>query len=580
MELGQKIELSRKKKRLSQDDLAGLLNVDLKRVQDWEAGIEKPDTNQLIEISNSLEVSLDFLLKNNNNTIAVSSPKPSSPTKRAVKHINPKRHGAIKAWLIVGCVLSPLVTGASLISAAGLFSLIALSLYCITIPFCSLAIRCSRNAKSREDLIGWGVTSLIMVSVIGGIIMLSTSDNDFVVTYEEVKPKPTVTSQQAAVIVTNTIKTVQAPTVDINYLKREARKKLYKARQKLKFIKDEKQRQSIAEKLNNIQPEIENITKEQQYTSIKNRIEIAIEPAQKNYIKRNIIWGGISLTIAAVVALAIVIPVSIAKADEEKQARAARDQKRQELWNLVYNYSSPAEDNYIQKLFNDLSPYYNLSEERKYYSFGVAYYNLTRQMISYSGSSDNKAIEENINKISDTGYRDIRLIKEDFEKVKNYSSHISYKTGSGAADAATSNEARYNRMSLNFLYTDANKSGKWDYDYLLNKIPTPYLIKGIQCSCEDNNFYWYTDDSNNDHLSWNLPKPAAYNPLEDYYFATYYSSSNNNLTFRLVKKSDSTQIINLFIVQRCWYKNGEFYCYVYLYGSGLTNTFSFPIQAK
>lgn len=63
MELGEKITLARKKKAMSQEDLANLLNVSRQAVQKWESGASIPEVNKLVQISNMLDVSLDYLLK-------------------------------------------------------------------------------------------------------------------------------------------------------------------------------------------------------------------------------------------------------------------------------------------------------------------------------------------------------------------------------------------------------------------------------------------------------------------------------------------------------------------------------------
>lgn len=66
MELSEKIRLSRKKKAMSQEELANLLNVSRQAVQKWESGASKPEIDKLVQISNLLDVSLDFLLKDKN----------------------------------------------------------------------------------------------------------------------------------------------------------------------------------------------------------------------------------------------------------------------------------------------------------------------------------------------------------------------------------------------------------------------------------------------------------------------------------------------------------------------------------
>ncbi|MBO7121314.1 MAG: helix-turn-helix transcriptional regulator, partial [Bacilli bacterium] len=65
MELGEKIQISRKKKGMSQEDLANVLNVSRQAVQKWESGVSNPELNKVIELGRVLDVSLDWLLDEN-----------------------------------------------------------------------------------------------------------------------------------------------------------------------------------------------------------------------------------------------------------------------------------------------------------------------------------------------------------------------------------------------------------------------------------------------------------------------------------------------------------------------------------
>ena len=55
----------RKAKKLSQEELAERLNVARQTISKWETGATTPDTNNLIELSNIFEISIDeFVGKN------------------------------------------------------------------------------------------------------------------------------------------------------------------------------------------------------------------------------------------------------------------------------------------------------------------------------------------------------------------------------------------------------------------------------------------------------------------------------------------------------------------------------------
>lgn len=63
MELKNKIQELRKSKKLSQENLAEKLNLSRQAVAKWENGETYPDINNLIQLSNIFNISLDRLLK-------------------------------------------------------------------------------------------------------------------------------------------------------------------------------------------------------------------------------------------------------------------------------------------------------------------------------------------------------------------------------------------------------------------------------------------------------------------------------------------------------------------------------------
>lgn len=64
MTLGEKIQLLRKQRGLSQDGLAERLSVSRQAISKWELGDSLPDTSNVIQMSKVFEVSLDYLLNN------------------------------------------------------------------------------------------------------------------------------------------------------------------------------------------------------------------------------------------------------------------------------------------------------------------------------------------------------------------------------------------------------------------------------------------------------------------------------------------------------------------------------------
>ena len=63
MSLGEKIQILRKQKGMSQEQLADALNISRQAVSKWETNESQPDIERLIEISSMFNVSTDFLIK-------------------------------------------------------------------------------------------------------------------------------------------------------------------------------------------------------------------------------------------------------------------------------------------------------------------------------------------------------------------------------------------------------------------------------------------------------------------------------------------------------------------------------------
>lgn len=179
MTIGKKIKLCRKKKGLSQEDLANILGVSRQAVQKWEVGTSQPDLSNVILLSGVFNVSTDYLLKDSNEEVKNNNEE-VEPIKETAKSINSHRIKVIKIWLIIGAALTPLVScGSFLRNQYRPEAVFFLLLFLVTIPLCIIAINKCKKAKTHNELIAIGIISLIFVSVIGGILILSTSDNYF-----------------------------------------------------------------------------------------------------------------------------------------------------------------------------------------------------------------------------------------------------------------------------------------------------------------------------------------------------------------------------------------------------------------
>ena len=67
MSFAEKIYLIRTKNKLSQEEMASKFNVSRQTISKWESGMSYPEIDKLISISEMFDVSIDYLLKDNEN---------------------------------------------------------------------------------------------------------------------------------------------------------------------------------------------------------------------------------------------------------------------------------------------------------------------------------------------------------------------------------------------------------------------------------------------------------------------------------------------------------------------------------
>lgn len=63
MKLGERIQKLRKKKHISQEELAIQMGVSRQSISKWELGDSIPDTEHLVKLSDYFDVSTDYLLR-------------------------------------------------------------------------------------------------------------------------------------------------------------------------------------------------------------------------------------------------------------------------------------------------------------------------------------------------------------------------------------------------------------------------------------------------------------------------------------------------------------------------------------
>ena len=81
MEFSEKLIALRKGRELTQEQLAEQLNVSRQSVSKWESAQSVPDIERILQLSDIFDVSLDYLLKNNediNEQILSADDKPEA----------------------------------------------------------------------------------------------------------------------------------------------------------------------------------------------------------------------------------------------------------------------------------------------------------------------------------------------------------------------------------------------------------------------------------------------------------------------------------------------------------------------
>lgn len=96
MEFGNKLYELRKKSGLSQEELAGKLNVTRQTVSKWELGESSPDMEKLIALCDLFELSLDELVFN-------KKPEPPAPEQPTVPKAIPIDRRKLKkaGWIVL-----------------------------------------------------------------------------------------------------------------------------------------------------------------------------------------------------------------------------------------------------------------------------------------------------------------------------------------------------------------------------------------------------------------------------------------------------------------------------------------------
>ena len=167
----------RKEKGYTQEELSIELGVDVDTIRLIESGSKEPDSLLKQRITDYFNIPYNYF--DDNNVIQSRGSYNQLYSYYNSIHINKGMLTAIIVLLILGAITTPLASFLSNYALTNTFNYFALFDYIITIPVCTFSIRACIKAKSKQDLIGWGIASLILVSLVGGILMLVVNDNSF-----------------------------------------------------------------------------------------------------------------------------------------------------------------------------------------------------------------------------------------------------------------------------------------------------------------------------------------------------------------------------------------------------------------
>ncbi len=182
MHVGRKIQYLRSKNGIYISRVADYLKISDKEYMDIENGTYVPNDEILEKIASLYGVDVTSL-KNDNKIVLFSHGNKIKELEAKKERIRLRSYTRrwIKFWLIISQIvvvgsiyglLEPIYGNPQALGA--LFYLI------ISIPLSVAAFNVLNHAKSRNELVATGILSLIFVSFIGGVMMLTVSDDKFI----------------------------------------------------------------------------------------------------------------------------------------------------------------------------------------------------------------------------------------------------------------------------------------------------------------------------------------------------------------------------------------------------------------
>lgn len=180
MTLGEKIQLGRKKTNLSKEDFASILNISLEVVDAIESDRYVPDTKTMVQISNILNLSLDYLLKDVKNEEPVVNVTEKGSKDLSKKKIKKSKLTTIRCLLVAEVIISTVICvfwGLALSLQYGWIAGIV-RLF-VSLPIAIHSVNKIKKSKHKTDFLAESIIVLLFTGLISGIFMLCIKDDDY-----------------------------------------------------------------------------------------------------------------------------------------------------------------------------------------------------------------------------------------------------------------------------------------------------------------------------------------------------------------------------------------------------------------
>ncbi len=180
MTLGEKIQYGRKKENININDFAELLNISIEEVNDYESNLKVPDIPMLIKISNILELSLDYLLKDSKIEDNKSNQSLNSNESKKKQSIKKKKLTTIKCLLVAEILIRTIIATFWGFAINLQFGWIAgIIVIFVSIPIAIHSANKIKKSSRKMDFLAESIIVLLFTGLISGIFMLCIKDDDY-----------------------------------------------------------------------------------------------------------------------------------------------------------------------------------------------------------------------------------------------------------------------------------------------------------------------------------------------------------------------------------------------------------------